>query len=82
MSEAQTVSPVSLSVSAGSHTGAGLFRAVEFDSPDNRAVIVDTGSPTRSIGTSECEQLTNFKSMDAVRAKLRRAILYMERNPS
>jgi hypothetical protein len=34
---------------------------MELDRPNNRAVIVDTGSPTRSIGTSECEQLTNNK---------------------
>src|SRR5580704_13034226 len=34
---------------------------MELDSSNNRAVIVDTGSPARPIGTSECEQLTNYK---------------------
>jgi hypothetical protein len=34
---------------------------MELDSPNNRAVIVDTGNSTRSIGTSEREQLTNNK---------------------
>jgi hypothetical protein len=34
---------------------------MELDRPNNRAVIVDTGSPTRPIGASEREQLTNDK---------------------
>ena len=31
---------------------------MELDGPDHRAVIVNTGSAARTIGTSECEQLT------------------------
>jgi hypothetical protein len=36
---------------------------------------------SRRIGPKNCAMSATFKSIDAVRAKLKQAILYIERNP-